>query len=112
MGARYVDLFGKDADEYYKQYYAFEQKSQFAFHRSDILERILGRKPKTLRAWIGQNGHLLVYSAAIASMPCMGGLIDQPKQTSPVRAFNQCVKGPREGPESTPHALPGDKDPQ
>src|SRR3546814_1006107 len=33
MGARYVDLFGKDADEYYKQYYAFEQKFQFAFHR-------------------------------------------------------------------------------
>ena len=60
LGARYVGLFGKDADEYYKQYYAFEQKFQFAFHRSDILERILGRKPKTLRAWIEQNGALLV----------------------------------------------------
>src|SRR3546814_15717746 len=47
MGARYVDLFGKDADEYYKQYYAFEQKFQFNFQRSDIITCILGRKHKT-----------------------------------------------------------------
>src|SRR3546814_15401756 len=68
MGARYVDLFGKDADEYYKQYYAFEKKFQFDFHRSDILERILGRQPKPLHAWNEKNGPLPVHSAAITSM--------------------------------------------
>src|SRR3546814_15273243 len=92
MGARYVDLFGKDADEYYKHYYAFVQKFQFAFHRSDILERILGRQPTTLRAWIEQTGHLLVSSAAIASIDCMCVLLVQPPQSSPGRAVRQFVK--------------------
>lgn len=59
MGQRYVKLFGAGADEYFKAYYEFEQTYQFAFHRSDILERLLGRKPKTLRAWFEQNAHLL-----------------------------------------------------
>lgn len=60
MGYKYVNLFGEGADRYFKAYYEFEQKYQFAFHRSDVLERILGRKPKTLRAWFEQNAHLLI----------------------------------------------------
>ena len=60
MGHKYVSLFGERADEYFKAYYEFEQAYQFAFHRSDVLERLLGRKPKTLRAWVEQNAHLLI----------------------------------------------------
>ncbi|MHA4837678.1 SDR family oxidoreductase [Sphingopyxis sp. MSC1_008] len=60
MGHRYVSLFGQGADEYFKAYYEFEQTYQFAFHRSDVLERLLGRQPKTLRAWVEQNAHLLL----------------------------------------------------
>ncbi|QIB64114.1 NmrA family NAD(P)-binding protein [Kineobactrum salinum] len=56
---RYQTLFGDGADDYYLEYYAFEQRCQFAFHRSDLLARLLGRTPKTLRAWIEQNQHYL-----------------------------------------------------
>jgi len=58
-GERYRELYGPGADDYFLEYYAFEQRHQFAFHRSDILERMLGRTPKTLRAWLEQNAHHL-----------------------------------------------------
>jgi uncharacterized protein YbjT (DUF2867 family) len=60
MGRRYSSLFGEGADEYFREYYRFEQKFQWAFHRSDILARILGRTPKSLRAWLEQNGQYLL----------------------------------------------------
>lgn len=60
MGRRYSVMFGDGADEYFREYYRFEQKFQWAFHKSDILGRILGRSPKTLRAWMEQNSHHLL----------------------------------------------------
>ncbi|WP_160299121.1 NmrA family NAD(P)-binding protein [Sphingomonas sp. SRS2] len=60
FGPRFIKRYGPGADEYFREYFAFEQKFHFAFHRSDILERLLGRKPKTLRAWLEQNRHHLL----------------------------------------------------
>ena len=59
MGERYRALYGAGADDYFLEYYAFEQRNQFAFHRSDVLQRMLGRTPKTLRAWLEQHADRL-----------------------------------------------------
>lgn len=59
MGERYRALYGAGADDYFQEFYAFEQRHQFAFYRSDVLQRILGRTPKTLRAWFEQNADRL-----------------------------------------------------
>ena len=45
---------------------------------------------------------------SIASMQCLGVLIDQPKQSSLVRAVKQCVEMQREVLESNPYVLASD----
>lgn len=45
----------EDAADYFLQYFTWEAHCDPAWRRTDLVERILGRRPKTLRAWIEQN---------------------------------------------------------
>lgn len=44
-----------DADRYFLQYFTWEAHNDLAWRRTDFVERMLGRRPKTVRAWIEQN---------------------------------------------------------
>jgi uncharacterized protein YbjT (DUF2867 family) len=59
-GPRYVELFGEGGDRYYMECFRFEQENQFAFRRTDFAESVLGRKPKTLRAWFEEHREVLL----------------------------------------------------
>lgn len=44
-----------DADQYFLQYFSWEASNDPAWRCTDFAERILGRRLKTVRAWIEQN---------------------------------------------------------
>lgn len=60
-GPRYVAQFGAGADQYYQDYYRFERQNEYAFRRTDFAEWILGRKPKTLRAWFEEHREAILH---------------------------------------------------
>lgn len=51
---------GQDPAEYFLAYWRFEQANEHAWRRTDFVERILGRKPKTLRQWLTENKEFFV----------------------------------------------------
>lgn len=46
---------GVDPAAYFLAYWRFEQANEHAWRRTDFVERILGRKPKTMRQWLEEN---------------------------------------------------------
>ena len=46
---------GQDPAEYFLAYWRFEKANEHAWRRTDFVERILGRKPTTLRQWLTDN---------------------------------------------------------
>jgi uncharacterized protein YbjT (DUF2867 family) len=46
---------GQDPAEYFLAYWRFEQANEHAWRRTDFAERILQRRPKTLRQWLIEN---------------------------------------------------------
>lgn len=56
VGPLYIRKMGfEEAADYFLQYFSWESQMDLAWRRTDFVERVLGRRPKTLRAWIEQN---------------------------------------------------------
>jgi len=53
---------GQDPAAYFLAYWRFEQANEHAWRRTDFVERILGRKPKTLRQWLTENRSFFIGS--------------------------------------------------
>lgn len=51
---------GQDPAAYFLAYWRFEQANEHAWRRTDFAERILERKPKTLRQWLTENKDFFV----------------------------------------------------
>lgn len=51
---------GQDPAEYFLAYWRFEQANENAWRRTDFVERILGRKPRSLRQWLTENKDFFV----------------------------------------------------
>lgn len=56
VGPIYIRKMGfAGAADYFLEYFSWEAKNDPAWRRTDLVERLIGRRPKTLRAWIEQN---------------------------------------------------------
>lgn len=49
-----------DAADYFLEYFTWEAHHDLAWRGTDFVERVLGRRPKTLRAWIEQNAAIFI----------------------------------------------------
>lgn len=46
--------------KYLWDFFQYEQENEVVWARNDFVERVLGRKPRTLRAWLEEHGQLLM----------------------------------------------------
>jgi uncharacterized protein YbjT (DUF2867 family) len=63
-GERYRRIMGNErAPDYMVDVFEYERENEVVWRRSDVVESIIGRKPRTLRDWLGEHRDILLGDA-------------------------------------------------